>query len=69
MLICLIHYGFYAKFVPVVVFSFSLRRYEVNQGLEVRGLTITVFSGAYLSSIADMLELKRSMSNERLNII
>ena len=47
---------------------FSLRRYEVNQGLEVRGLTPTVFSGVYLSSIEDMLELKSSISDSRLNL-
>ena len=43
----------------------SLRRFEVNQGLEVRGFTVTVFRGAYLSSINDMLELKWSISKSR----
>ena len=34
----------------------------------MRGLTPTVFSGAYLSSIEDMLELKSSISDSRLNL-
>ena len=67
MLLCLIHYGFYAKFVPAScrLLPFSLWRYEVNQRLKVHGLTVTVFSGAYLSSIEDMLELKWSISDSR----
>ena len=46
----------------------SLRRFEVNQGLEVHSLTITVFRGAYLSSINDMLELKWSIIESRLKL-
>ena len=46
----------------------SLRRLEVNQGLEVRGFTITVFRGAYLSSINDILELKWTISESRLKL-
>ena len=46
----------------------SLRRYEVNQGSEVRGLTVFVFRGAYLSSIKDMLEMKWSISDSRLKL-
>ena len=46
----------------------SLRRFEVNQELEVRGFTVTVFRGAYLSSINDMLELKWSISELRLKL-
>ena len=45
----------------------SHRRFEVNQGLEVRGFTVTVFRGAYLSSINDMLELKWSC-NKRVEV-
>ena len=43
----------------------SLQRFEVNQGLEERGFTVTVFRVAYLSSINDMLELKWSISESR----
>ena len=46
----------------------SLRRFEVNQGLEARGFTVTVFRGAYLSSINDILELKWSISESRLKL-
>ena len=46
----------------------SLRRFEVNQGLEVRGFTVSVFRGAYLSSINDVLELEWSISESRLNL-
>ena len=46
----------------------SLRRFEVNQGLEVRGFTVTVFRGAYLSSINEILELKWSISESRLKL-
>ena len=34
----------------------------------MRGLTVTVFRGAYLSSIKDMLELKWSISESRLKL-
>ena len=69
MLVCLIHYWFCAKFVQIVVFYvFHLRRYEVNQELEVHGLTVTVFRGTCLSSIKDMLELKWSISDLRLKL-
>ena len=43
----------------------SLRRFEVNQGLEVRGFTVTVFKDAYLSSINGMFEFKWSISESR----
>ncbi len=46
----------------------SLQRFEVNQGLEVHGFTVTVFRGAYLSSINDVLELKWSISESRLKL-
>ena len=34
----------------------------------MRGLTVTVFRGAYLSSIESMLELKWSISGSRLKL-
>ena len=68
MLVCQIHCGFYAKYVLVVALPLSLRRFEVNQGLEVRSFTVTVFRGAYLSSINDVLELKWSISESRLKL-
>ena len=46
----------------------SLQRFEVNQGLKVRGFTVTVFRGAYLSSINNILELKWSISESRLKL-
>ena len=46
----------------------SLWRFEVNQGLEVRDGTFTVYRGAYLSSINDILELKWPISESRLKL-
>ena len=66
MLVCQIHYGFTPSKCRLI--RLSLRRFEVNQGLEVRGFTVTVFRGAYLSSINDILELKWSISESRLKL-
>ena len=51
MLVCQIHYVFLSQVhFSCRLIPLSLRRFEVNQGLEVRGFTVTVFRGAYLSS-------------------
>ena len=44
---------FSCRFLPL-----SFRRYEVNQGLEVHGLIVTIFRGAYLSSIKGMSKIE-----------
>ena len=60
--------GFTPSVFQLSSFPFFLRRYEVNLGLEVRGLTVTVFNGAYFSNNEDILELKWSISNSISNL-